>query len=129
MPVRLLTSSVLKWPDQAVVEREVRQWAIEEAARRPELIQLGCFGSYARGDAGVGSDLDLVAVVRQTSEPFERRAVGWDLTRLPVPAEILVYTEKEWCQLREQSPRFARTLATETVWLTRLGDHPYPMSP
>jgi len=124
MPVRSLTSSVLKWPDRALVEREVRQWAVDEAARRPELIQLGYFGSYARGDAGVGSDLDMVAVVRQASEPFERRAVGWDLTRLPVPAEILVYTEKEWSQLGAKSPRFARTLASETVWLTTLGDHP-----
>jgi len=26
------------------------------------------------------------------TEPFERCALTWDLTRLPVPAQLLVYT-------------------------------------
>lgn len=43
----------------------------------------------ARGDAGVGSDLDLEAVVEQSALPFERRAVEWDLQSLPVPGDLL----------------------------------------
>ena len=63
MPVRSLNSSVFKWPDHATVDKAVRSWAQAEAKRHPELQRLGYFGSYARGDWGVGSDLDLVAVV------------------------------------------------------------------
>jgi hypothetical protein len=37
-----------------------------------------------------------VAVVRESDQPFERRAADWDLTSLPVPAEVLVYAEGEW---------------------------------
>jgi predicted nucleotidyltransferase len=84
---------------------------------RPDLIGLAVFGSYARGDAGVGSDLDLLAVVREATLPFARRAAQWDLTALPVPAEILVYTEAEWTRLRAAETRFARTLRNELVWL------------
>jgi predicted nucleotidyltransferase len=117
MPVRSLSSSVLKWPDRARVERELRAWAERELERRPELLRLGYFGSYARGDAGVGSDIDLVAVVRESAEAFERRSIGWDLGPLPVPAEIIVYTKQEWSTLLAEGGRFARMLRDEVVWI------------
>jgi predicted nucleotidyltransferase len=93
------------------------EWAAREAQRHTELLRLGYFGSYARGDAGVGSDLDLIAVVESSPDPFERRSLGWDLTSLPVPAELLVYTRPEWEQLLRQGGRFARTLQQEARWL------------
>ena len=62
-----------------------------EANRRPELQALGYFGSYARGDEGFGSDLDLVAVVGQSPLPFMERARDWKTETLPVPADLLVY--------------------------------------
>lgn len=118
MPVRSLNSSVLRWPDAGAVRAAAGVWAVAQA-ERPEVVRIGMFGSYARGDAGVGSDLDLVAVIRESPEPFERRAAGWDLTRLPVPAELLVYTEAEWSALQASGGRFPRTLADEVVWLVR----------
>jgi hypothetical protein len=108
---------VLKWPDPATVERELRAWAQSECERRPGLLRLGYFGSYARGDAGVGSDLDLVAVVRESQEAFERRSIGWDLGPLPVPAEIIVYTKEEWASLLAEGGRFARMLRDEVIWI------------
>jgi predicted nucleotidyltransferase len=81
------------------------------------LLRLGFFGSYARGDWGVGSDLDLIAVVTSSNAPFERRSVEYDLTALPVPAEILVYTEEEWEALRQRGGRFVETIDAESIWL------------
>ena len=95
----------------------MRAWAATQAARRPDLIRLGYFGSYARGDWGVGSDLDLIAIVRSSSLPFERRANDWPTEELPVPTDLLVYTEQEWEQLRREGGRFARTVEAEAVWL------------
>lgn len=86
-------------------------------ARRPEVLRIGIFGSYARGDAGVGSDLDLVVVVRESNLPFHRRSAGWDALDLPVPAELLVYTEAEWNRLGAEGGRFARMLNSETEWI------------
>lgn len=117
MPVRSLNSSVLRWPDDEEVIESLKKWAATEGARHPQLVHLGYFGSYARGDAGVGSDLDLVAVIEEDSAPFERRALDWDLSGLPVPAEILIYTQKEWDALLAEGGRFARVIQEEAVWL------------
>jgi len=119
MPVRSLNSPVLRWPDRATVERAAAAWAKREAPRHAGLLRLGYFGSYARGDAGVGSVLALLAVVESSNLPFERRALDWDLLELPVPAEILVYTCEEWERLRRDGGRFARTVEREARWLVK----------
>lgn len=104
----------------------MREWAAAEAPRRAGVIKLGYFGSYARGDWGVGSDLDLVAIVESSAEPFERRSLQWDLNALPVPADLLVYTLDEWNSLHEQGGRFARTLEQEVVWIDEMRGEPCP---
>lgn len=70
---------MLEWPERAQADKAIRAWAEQRVNEHPELPRLAYFGSYARGDWGVGSDLDLVAVVRDAAEPFERRALSWDL--------------------------------------------------
>ena len=79
MPVRSLNSSVLVWPDAATVLRAFREWTATVTRTRPEVERIGCIGSYARGDWGVGSDLDVVIVVGQAALPFARRSTEWDL--------------------------------------------------
>jgi uncharacterized protein len=98
----------------------LRAWAGREAARHPGLLKLGYYGSYARGDWGVGSDVDLIAVVASTELPFERRATAWDLSGLPVPADLVVYTESEWSRLLGSGARFGKEVAAEARWLTGL---------
>ena len=117
MPVRSLNSSVLVWPDRTQIDRAVRLWAARASKTRPQVQRLGYFGSYARGDWGVGSDLDLIAIVATAPELFAERPLTWDLTSLPVPAEILIYTESEWRALEAGGSRFAQTLAQEVVWV------------
>jgi len=117
MPVRSLRSSVLRWPGAEEVAQAVRAWAAEEIPRHAGLLRLGYFGSYARGDWGVGSDLDLVAVIEVSPEPFERRALAWDLDGLPVPSELLVYTREEWSALQRRNDRFGKVLLEEAVWV------------
>jgi predicted nucleotidyltransferase len=98
------------------VDRAVRSWTAEQVQQRPEIVRLGYFGSYARGDWGVGSDLDLIAVVNETSESFERRSINWDLNGLPVSAEIIVYSLPEWEDQAKKDTKFARILKNEVVW-------------
>jgi predicted nucleotidyltransferase len=98
------------------VDVAARRWAQRAAAIHPELRRAGYFGSYARGDWGPGSDLDLLLIVEQSPEPFERRAAAWDITDLPVPADVVVYTEIEWEALAGQG-RFHDTIMREAVWV------------
>jgi predicted nucleotidyltransferase len=99
------------------VDQAVRRWFKAESPKHGELIRLAYFGSYARGDWGVGSDLDLVAVVSHSDKPFGRRALDWNLSGLPVPADLLVYTEAEWNRLMSGKSRLARTLELEAIWI------------
>jgi uncharacterized protein len=121
MPVRSLHSSVFKWPDRNQVDLAARAWAERITGQQSGLLAIGYFGSYARGDWGVGSDLDLVAVVTDSAEPFERRSLLWDLNELPVPSTLLVYTVAEWKRMKQEGSRFVRTLGRETVWIYRSG--------
>lgn len=117
MPVKSLNSSVLRWPDADQVDAATRKWGAQQGSQRPELVRCGYFGSYARRQNGVGSDLDLVAIVKSSAQPFSLRPLDWDLKPLPVPAEILVYTVDEWHKMLEQGGRFADVLKAETVWV------------
>lgn len=116
MPVRLLSSSVLKWPDAETVDQALRRWAEKLARDREDILKIGYFGSYARGDWGVGSDLDLIIILERCDQPFVRRSSEWDTAELPVPADVLVYTKREWQSLSQQR-RFHKTLTQETVWV------------
>jgi len=105
------------------MEQAVRIWAHALTVHVPGIIRIGYFGSYARGDWGVGSDLDIVVIVERSEDPFESRSLKWDLNQLPVQTELLVYTSAEWDTLMRQGGRFARTLDRETVWVHERQDH------
>ena len=116
MPVRLLNSSVLKWPDAGTIDRAVRRWASRLVQNREGVLRIGYFGSYARGDWGVGSDLDLIIILESSNQPFMRRGRELDATDLPVPADVVIYSKDEWQSLKQQG-RFYETVMGETVWV------------
>ena len=80
------------------------------------------FGSVARGEAGPGSDIDLLLIwPTGTEEPVRWSAaadVAVGVTRLTGnPCTPLVYTDEEYAGLPERAPRFAESLAREAVTL------------
>jgi uncharacterized protein len=118
MPVRSLHSSVLRWPDAHAVGNALRAWVTRVSSDHVEVRMVGYFGSYARGDWGVGSDVDVIVVVDSSDISFERRAAGWDTSMLPVPADLLVYTDAEWQAMR-RAGRLSEKIAREMIWLYR----------
>ena len=125
MPVTSSASSVKRWPSAETVITSARQWATRLSERDPAVIAVGCFGSYARGDAGFGSDLDLVVIRDRDLGELDRRLAA--VETLPVPADVLVYDPEEWLSLQARDSRMARVLASETRWLT--GDPPRAAAP
>ena len=118
MPTKSLHSSAMKWPNAQIVHKAVVRWAEAAVHQHSGVAKVGCFGSYARRDWGVGSDIDLLVVVHHSDVPFQRRPLEWDTLTLPVPADLLVYTQREWDSLEG---RFRDTLDQEAVWV--YGNH------
>lgn len=124
MPVRSLRTSVLAWPRRHEVEAAVTGWARDLARLMPDLAAVGFFGSYARGDWGVGSDIDLIMVLDKSSSPFGYRTVARGSVRLPVPSDHLIYTRDELVTVLERGGRFADTLRREVIWVFKREDLP-----
>ena len=118
MPVRSWSSPVLSWPGPEAVQAALRAWSDELMRSRPEVARVGYFGSYARGDWGVGSDLDVVLVLAACSEPPLRRALAFDtVTGFPVPVDLLVYSVDEWRQMEAGEGAFGRRVVAEMIWV------------
>ncbi|MCX5955638.1 MAG: nucleotidyltransferase domain-containing protein [Cyanobacteria bacterium] len=73
MPVPSPSGSALRWPAAAEVLAQAASWAAKQKQGYPDLLAVGVFGSYGRGTAGVGSDLDLLLVLRHCNDP----AISW----------------------------------------------------
>ena len=84
------------------------QTTLQEAARvlgeaaRPAKVIL--FGSYARGDADEGSDVDFLVIEPEVAHPGEEAVRLYRALRpLRLPADVLVYSQAEverrrdWC--------------------------------
>lgn len=98
----------------------LNEQAINEAVRRAVAAahapsRVIVFGSYARGDADEGSDLDIMVVEREVPSKGEEmlrlnRAIGW----VGKGVDVLVYSEEEF-ERRSQVP------GTAPYWASREG--------
>ncbi|WP_232756191.1 nucleotidyltransferase domain-containing protein [Vulcanococcus limneticus] len=77
---------MLRWPRP---EQEVQAWAAAQRRARPSLQRVGVFGSYGRGTASVGSDLDLLLIDERAVGPQHQRLRHWPLERLPLSCDAL----------------------------------------
>ena len=121
MPVRPLSDRILVWPSAEEVHAAASAWADTLGADRPDIRAIGYFGSYARGDWGVGSDLDVVVVfdddvLTPTATDQDRSALSLtiDLPRLPVPVDLLAYTWRDWKAVAKAG---MQRPAEEMIWI------------
>jgi uncharacterized protein len=115
MPVTSSGSSIKRWPNADEVLRAAAAWAERLAAANDTIVGVAYFGSYARAEAGVGSDLDLLVLRRDhTSIPD---MMGGDVRALPVPADILHYTESEFDAMLAVRGKMADVARREAQWL------------
>ncbi|WP_218969834.1 nucleotidyltransferase family protein [Thermodesulfatator atlanticus] len=102
----------MKWPTKEKVWKALEKWALR-LKKNENVCRIGVFGSYSRNDAGVGSDLDVVIILRQTDKPFYRRGTEFYPLDFPVPVDLLVYNEKEWQKMEKEGKRITK----EVIWI------------
>ncbi len=113
-------SGVIEWksrdPLYGMDEAGLKERLKEQLADRVESAWL--FGSFAKGNHGPDSDIDLI-VVADTKLPFTRRAALFDDLYGLVPAlDLLVYTAEEFDALTAApSPGFWQDVSETMVRL------------
>lgn len=117
MPVRLLTQSVLRWPSPEMVLQQLQAWMHQQQTLHPNLQRVGVYGSYGRGTATVGSDLDLLLVDTHATGPQMQRLQHWPLEQLPLSCDALVLTPCELEELLASSSRMAKALRSNLRWM------------
>ncbi len=91
------------------IKRTARQ--LGEAAHAERVI---LFGSYARGEAGANSDVDLLIVAESDQPRFKRSRVLYQTLRpYPFAMDLLVYTPQEFDQARRMPLSFVSTVLRE----------------
>lgn len=114
---------MLRWPEPSQVIQATRTWAERQASAHQELLAVGVFGSYGRGDAAVGSDLDLLLIDRQGMGTQSQRLLLWPFEELPLACDALILTPKEFQALREPASgapgRMAQALLKDLRWVWR----------
>ena len=91
------------------IKRTARQ--LGEAAHAERVI---LFGSYARGEAGANSDVDLLIVAESDQPRFKRSRMLYQTLRpYPFAMDLLVYTPQEFEQARRMPLSFVSTVMRE----------------
>lgn len=105
------------WVDEQALWEAVQR-LVEGYRRRPEVEAVIVFGSLARGEFGVSSDVDLLLVLRESSLPFpERIAAYLPEGAVPVDVDVFPYTVEE---IRRGQPVAQEALRTGRVlWARR----------
>jgi UTP:GlnB (protein PII) uridylyltransferase len=112
---------MLRWPEPKQVLAQVRDWSVKIAADHPGLERVGVFGSYGRGEAGVGSDLDLLLIDVHAQGPQQQRLLLWPLEELPLSCDALVLTPSELGALLASGSAMASALERDRRWIWERG--------
>jgi len=113
-------SQPLWWQERARIRTAKLAEAIEHL--KTALLQLGgvqgalIYGSYARGEVGPESDLDIM-LIQKSDFPFvERMTNVYSKLRLGIPYDLVVYTPDEFQKLKNTS-NFVAQAAREGIWI------------
>lgn len=112
--------------DRAAI-REALQHRVETRYRSdPNVFGVYLFGSFVRGRAVPGSDVDLLVVLEQDPRPPRDRIPDHLPSAFPVGVDVIVWTRAEMEERLARHDRLARTILDEgEALLERSGGSSY----
>jgi predicted nucleotidyltransferase len=118
MPVRSLSSAVLKWPDREEVLNKAVKLALKAAESDRSIKMIIAHGSIADPKRwGVGSDLDILLVVADSNRAFIERGRCYDFGSPGVPVDMSIYTVSEFKKLKDDGRSLAKKLEKNSIIL------------
>lgn len=92
--------------------------ALREALKRlvkghPEVQEVVLFGSFVRGDTVPGSDVDLILILKESSEDFLDRIPRYLPTAVPGGVDVFPYTHEELDRMIAEGNHFVRRALAE----------------
>ena len=105
-----LISARVRYAEPEPIRRAVRDYARDIRAGHPEVRSIRWFGSWVRGDASVGSDVDLCIIVDRSDIPRRDRIVDFLPRVFPVGVDLFVYTPTEFDALRMAHPSMRKAI-------------------
>ncbi len=80
--------------DKKLIEEAIGKF-VDELSKREEVLKVVIFGSWVRGEAGVGSDVDFLIVLKESNLPFLDRIPIYTPSSFPVDTDVFPYTLEE----------------------------------
>lgn len=112
MPNLFLNSVEPRFADRREILAIARQIAFRIAREHPEVVRIILFGSFARGDYGVRSDLDLLVVLAHSNRPAQERLTDFLSHAQTYPTDMLLLTQAELeLRLAEGDPFLKRAVS------------------
>ncbi|GBC84191.1 hypothetical protein HRbin11_00613 [bacterium HR11] len=99
-----MSSVVVRSADRARIAQAVQAYVARLRAEHPEVLRVIWFGSWVRGEATPGSDVDLCIIVARSDKPRWARAADFLPVGFPVGIDLFVYTPEEFERLRTEAP-------------------------
>lgn len=106
--------------DEQAIRDELARW-VTELQKRPEVLAVVLFGSFAHRRAVLGSDLDVLLILRDDPRPFLDRLPDFQPDNLPLPVDVFPYTAAE---VEAGQPLATEALRTGKVLWKRQGSDP-----
>lgn len=114
---RSFGSLVIYSVDRILIQRALDDY-VKKLQQRPEVEAVVLLGSFNTDRFGVGSDVDLLVVVRDTPVPFLDRSAHYRPEEFPVDIDVFVYTVEE---VRRGQPLARTALEGGTMLWSREG--------
>jgi predicted nucleotidyltransferase len=99
--------------DRAAIREALQRHVDARYRPDPNAVAVYLFGSFARGTAVPGSDVDLLVVVERDPRPPRERIPDHLPGAFPAGVDVIVWTREEMEQRLAQHDRLARTVLAE----------------
>ena len=107
----------IRYLDKPAIMEAISQLVEELSQKHPEIEKIYLFGSFARGEAVPGSDVDILVVLTDSDLSFGDRMKGYMPSSFPAPLEIFPYTRSEMETMLGEGNHFLRSAQQDSILL------------